>query len=516
MSNVVFQAPENGVEERDGLDLMPARLKTIFEEMGTDAENCLLRLSNTAYNIRRRLLGIDGNRMPHLHYQFQLRFQELRESLLGALFALGEVYLRFRYFGTQPQPGSFLGDLDSTDRFFVINRAAIEDRPDLVQNLAVQRQVAADAEPPHRHRPQVVALKVQLVAFLREQIGVFEEHLLTHPSFRGAVETIFADASRIMRCLPEIATEISRTIEEEAAAAAAAFIGQSCFASFVASPQWTGDCRENSSGQSFQNIYQDIRDQNLEEDKDEDENIAEAHARAQMAPMLTTTNRFLGSVQQMMSSKCGSNIFQQQQQQRLQTLTAKPASQPEHSLNTESTLPNRTTTKPHSLQSEPLPDQEVCLTLRARTKLACLQARLTLQTLKTLPAMQWLVPSKTWQWPWSLQRPPLTTDQQDPKRILHWIEPMIDGSLADYVSNHWPEPFVACLMLQLLLAFSYLHSKGIVHNDVKPDNILVRNGTVKIADYEKAIYLEEELQEEGRPIRMAPFATPPPKWLGPD
>ncbi|KAH9394018.1 hypothetical protein TYRP_021145 [Tyrophagus putrescentiae] len=379
MSNVVFQAPENGVEERDGLDLMPARLRIIFEEMGTDAENCLLRLSNTAYNIRRRLLGIDRNRMPHLHYQFQLRFQELRESLLGALFALGEVYLRFRYFGTQPQPGSFLGDLDSTDRFFVINRAAIEDRPDLVQNLAVQRQVAADAEPPHRHRPQVVALKVQLVAFLREQIGVFEEHLLTHPSFRRAVETIFADASRIMRCLPEIATEISRTIEEEAAAAAAAFIGRAPNpASQASSRRHNGQviAVKTALVNLFQNIYQDIRDQNLEEDKDEDENFAEAHARAQMAPMLTTTNRFLGSVQQMMSSKCGSNIFQQQQQQRLQTLTAKPASQPEHSLNTESTLPNRTTTKPHSLQSEPLPDQEVCLTLRARTKLACLQARL--------------------------------------------------------------------------------------------------------------------------------------------
>ncbi|XP_017492479.1 PREDICTED: spindle assembly checkpoint kinase-like, partial [Rhagoletis zephyria] len=79
------------------------------------------------------------------------------------------------------------------------------------------------------------------------------------------------------------------------------------------------------------------------------------------------------------------------------------------------------------------------------------------------------------------------------------FEPMIDRSLADYVSNHWQEPFVACLMLQLLLAFSYLHSKGIVHNDVKPGNILVGNGTVKIADFGKAMYLEEELQEEGKP-----------------
>ena len=39
------------------------------------------------------------------------------------------------------------------------------------------------------------------------------------------------------------------------------------------------------------------------------------------------------------------------------------------------------------------------------------------------------------------------------------FEPMIDGSLLDYVNYHWTEPFVACLMSQLLSAFSYLHSK---------------------------------------------------------
>ena len=52
----------------------------------------------------------------------------------------------------------------------------------------------------------------------------------------------------------------------------------------------------------LQNIYQDIHDQNLEEDEDKNENVAEAYARAQMAPMLTTANQFLGSVQQMMAA----------------------------------------------------------------------------------------------------------------------------------------------------------------------------------------------------------------------
>ncbi|KAH9389193.1 hypothetical protein TYRP_008547, partial [Tyrophagus putrescentiae] len=80
------------------------------------------------------------------------------------------------------------------------------------------------------------------------------------------------------------------------------------------------------------------------------------------------------------------------------------------------------------------------------------------------------------------------------------FEPMADGSLADYVYDHWPKPFVACLMLQLLNALSYIHAQGIVHDNIKPDNILLNNGTVKITDFGKALYLKEE-QEEAKEKR---------------
>ncbi|KAH9409199.1 hypothetical protein TYRP_023711, partial [Tyrophagus putrescentiae] len=39
------------------------------------------------------------------------------------------------------------------------------------------------------------------------------------------------------------------------------------------------------------------------------------------------------------------------------------------------------------------------------------------------------------------------------------LEPMADGSLADYVYDHWPEPFVACLMFAVLNALSYIHAQ---------------------------------------------------------
>ncbi|KAH9395399.1 Protein kinase of the Mitotic Exit Network [Tyrophagus putrescentiae] len=71
------------------------------------------------------------------------------------------------------------------------------------------------------------------------------------------------------------------------------------------------------------------------------------------------------------------------------------------------------------------------------------------------------------------------------------FEPMFDGSLDKYVEFHWPDRYIACVLRQVLLALSYLHSKGIVHNDVKSDNILLSTGTVKLADFGKAMRLAE-------------------------
>lgn len=39
-------------------------------------------------------------------------------------------------------------------------------------------------------------------------------------------------------------------------------------------------------------------------------------------------------------------------------------------------------------------------------------------------------------------------------------------------------------MAEIILALEYLHSKGLVHRDIKPDNILINsNGHIKIADF---------------------------------
>lgn len=46
------------------------------------------------------------------------------------------------------------------------------------------------------------------------------------------------------------------------------------------------------------------------------------------------------------------------------------------------------------------------------------------------------------------------------------------------------EPVVKFYAMQIILAVGYLHSKGIMHRDLKLENILVdQNGYLKLIDY---------------------------------
>lgn len=69
---------------------------------------------------------------------------------------------------------------------------------------------------------------------------------------------------------------------------------------------------------------------------------------------------------------------------------------------------------------------------------------------------------------------------------------------------------IKTLMKNLLSALSHLHERGIMHRDIKPDNILLETGKndydIRIADFGLAAFIDEEILYKrcGTPGFIAP------------
>ncbi|KAH9398907.1 hypothetical protein TYRP_018292 [Tyrophagus putrescentiae] len=203
---------ENDYEELFVFNLMPANLKATIELQGTIVYACLERLEGIAVGTFLRPRLTSGGSFL-LSRQLPVLYFSLRRTFAG----LGDDYLHFTRHNTLPPLPIFLGNLDFTDPFFVITRDDIEADPNLFREQAVVHHQNADESPPPRHRLQVIALKNDLVAFLREVIGDLCQQLLNPAVILGNEEEIFDAANRILRCLPLIANVLNRTIEQEAA-----------------------------------------------------------------------------------------------------------------------------------------------------------------------------------------------------------------------------------------------------------------------------------------------------------
>lgn len=102
--------------------------------------------------------------------------------------------------------------------------------------------------------------------------------------------------------------------------------------------------------------------------------------------------------------------------------------------------------------------------------------------------------------------------QWDENYIYLLMEYCPGGDLSAFIKSRRtiPEKYVRRFVQQIACALKHLHSRGIAHMDLKPQNILltsVNNPSLKLADFGFAQYMREDKQSRslrGSPLYMAP------------
>lgn len=103
-----------------------------------------------------------------------------------------------------------------------------------------------------------------------------------------------------------------------------------------------------------------------------------------------------------------------------------------------------------------------------------------------------------------------TLDASQEGDVRFVVMEYVDGvTLAKYCAPGKPVDIDVCLdmVFKLVRALRYVHAKGIVHRDVKPQNAMVdRRGEVKLCDFGTAVLLSsgEQMDLAGSPAYMAP------------
>ncbi|POG61389.1 kinase-like domain-containing protein [Rhizophagus irregularis DAOM 181602=DAOM 197198] len=107
----------------------------------------------------------------------------------------------------------------------------------------------------------------------------------------------------------------------------------------------------------------------------------------------------------------------------------------------------------------------------------------------------------------------ITTQNQNDNFKKYWLvmEYANNGTLHEYLKRHfdtlnWSDKF--SLALQLAHAVLCLHDEGIVHRDLHSKNILVRQNTIKLADFGLSKRIDESYRTRSDLLGVVPYIDP--------
>lgn len=101
-------------------------------------------------------------------------------------------------------------------------------------------------------------------------------------------------------------------------------------------------------------------------------------------------------------------------------------------------------------------------------------------------------------------------DLDDNKRPYLLMEPVFPDeygrqNLADFMDDNLSEEQILMWSIQFCYAMDYVNQQGVIHGDIKPDNILISKGIVKITDFGLAKSLADPSKKyEGTITYLAP------------